>query len=717
MKNINKNLIKFLFSLSIIILFSSVGIKNADASNYKVTVNAKTDGSIWRSQLRIIGKDKNGTGTEGVSFKTPYSRYALPGGNTLSYVASDSGSDIYNSQYYPCRIEWETDRGSINQTISEIEIFVNGTLVYRSTNAMNLTSATTIKRNISVPTPVLSDFSASPSNLHFDIPKTSVYTKQFVVADINAVDKMCDQFGADWTAAIPKLKYEMVDAFTNGKALSLPGISVSQSGLLSVGLQANESLFQRDNKIFYVRITPDGGASKMASVYPKLSEFSVTFNDKNGKLISTAVEITYGSRLGLVRVPEVPYIQGYTGVWPTDYLSVKSDLVLQPIYTPNAPVFESVSMPAGTVNAAYSGVTLKYTASVSTTSGVSFSLKSGSSLPTGLTLSASGQISGNIGANVAAASYKFTVIAKDKGHGATTEKEFSITVNKGVQEPLTINIPENLTAFDTHTLSTTGGSGTGAVSYRLSSVSPTGAAEIRNGNELVLLKSGHFSITATKAADVGYTETSSQNHEYSIAKKDINLSVSETDFWYDGFSKEISIISDFPLGVHANYLVRFCNVYTNGTESILDDIIDTVAVSPLEIGVYYYEITISSSDYNIVSGRTGRIRIDSKNGLMLRFKNQSKDADITYFSESDTEVFAKLINPTNVDKNVFFVIASYDGNRLVEINVVSESVLAEGFLELSLKNHIASGADTIKTFAWFNKDNIRPIITKTIKTE
>ena len=74
---------------------------------------------------------------------------------------------------------------------------------------------------------------------------------------------------------------------------------------------------------------------------------------------------------------------------------------------------------------------------------------------------------------------------------------------KGDQTPLSITGDNTVVYGQTLTLGTTGGSGTGAVTYHISTELGDGAATIE-GNILTPVKVGRISITATKAADDDY---------------------------------------------------------------------------------------------------------------------------------------------------------------------------------------------------------------------
>ena len=93
-------------------------------------------------------------------------------------------------------------------------------------------------------------------------------------------------------------------------------------------------------------------------------------------------------------------------------------------------------------------------------------------------------------------------IAADGGYGAATSTNLSVTVNAAGQAPLTLNAsPSTIALNSTSALSTSGGSGTGAVTYAV-----TGGSCTINGNILTAAGAGSCTVTATKAGDGNYTQ-------------------------------------------------------------------------------------------------------------------------------------------------------------------------------------------------------------------
>ena len=94
-------------------------------------------------------------------------------------------------------------------------------------------------------------------------------------------------------------------------------------------------------------------------------------------------------------------------------------------------------------------------------------------------------------------------------------EDFTITLNvtlteKGDQKPLTITGAGSVVYGQTLTLTTTGGSGTGTVTYRIDTAHSTGEATIdSNTGVLTPAKVGSVSVVATKAGDNDYNDVTS----------------------------------------------------------------------------------------------------------------------------------------------------------------------------------------------------------------
>ncbi len=177
----------------------------------------------------------------------------------------------------------------------------------------------------------------------------------------------------------------------------------------------------------------------------------------------------------------------YTWSWSGDSIT----LVVQAPATVSPASQTAVN---GTVGTTLSTSTL-------TTSGISGTVtySVSPSLPAGLTLNAStGVISGTPTASQSATTYTITATGSTSG---TATSSVSIAIAGAAQGALQVTAtPGSLRINQTATLSTTGGSGTGAVSYAVTSGSCTIAANVLTAPS----GAGTCQVTATKAADASY---------------------------------------------------------------------------------------------------------------------------------------------------------------------------------------------------------------------
>jgi len=130
--------------------------------------------------------------------------------------------------------------------------------------------------------------------------------------------------------------------------------------------------------------------------------------------------------------------------------------------------------------------------------------------------------------------YTFTVkYSGDGNYKPTTSGETTFTFTKGIQEPLTIDTVADKTYGDAEfTLDSTGGSGTGNVSYTITD----GDDVIRfSGDTVTILKAGTATVIATKAGDDDYNETTSAAISITVNKKEVTVSgITASNKTYDG---------------------------------------------------------------------------------------------------------------------------------------------------------------------------------------
>ena len=104
---------------------------------------------------------------------------------------------------------------------------------------------------------------------------------------------------------------------------------------------------------------------------------------------------------------------------------------------------------------------------------------------------------------------KFTP-ADITNYNTVEDIDLEVTVNKANQAPLTIQGADGVVYGQTLTLTTTGGSGSGAVTYRIDTAYSTGEATIDpNTGVLTPVEVGSVSVVATKAGDNDYNDITS----------------------------------------------------------------------------------------------------------------------------------------------------------------------------------------------------------------
>ena len=130
-------------------------------------------------------------------------------------------------------------------------------------------------------------------------------------------------------------------------------------------------------------------------------------------------------------------------------------------------------------------------------------------LPDGWSWMNSSESVGN--ASTAAKKFKAKFTPADTTNYNTVEDiELEVTVNKANQAPLTIQGADGVVYGQTLTLTTTGGSGSGAVTYRIDTAYSTGEATIDpHTGVLTPVKVGSVSVIATKAGDNDYNDITS----------------------------------------------------------------------------------------------------------------------------------------------------------------------------------------------------------------
>ncbi len=133
-----------------------------------------------------------------------------------------------------------------------------------------------------------------------------------------------------------------------------------------------------------------------------------------------------------------------------------------------------------------------------------------------------------------AGDHEVIIDGKTDGNYKITSKTEKFTILMMGQNPLSItNQPGRVQYGDSFTLSTTGGSGTGAVTWVSSD---TTVATIAANGLVTVLKSGAATITATKAADDNYGAVS-VTWSFSAEKKPVTPIVTAKDKVYDTYTE------------------------------------------------------------------------------------------------------------------------------------------------------------------------------------
>ena len=122
-------------------------------------------------------------------------------------------------------------------------------------------------------------------------------------------------------------------------------------------------------------------------------------------------------------------------------------------------------------------------------------------------------------ASTTAKTFKAKFIPKDTANYNTVENiELEVTVNKADQAALTIQGEDSVVYGQTLTLTTTGGSTGGKVTYSVDASSPGGGATVDENGVLTPTKVGTISVTATMAGNENYNDMTSWYFVISITK-------------------------------------------------------------------------------------------------------------------------------------------------------------------------------------------------------
>ena len=165
---------------------------------------------------------------------------------------------------------------------------------------------------------------------------------------------------------------------------------------------------------------------------------------------------------------------------------------------------------------------------VTTTGSPTPALTKSGALPTGVTFIDNGNGTATLSGTPALGtvnSYPITITANN-GVSPNATQNFTLTVQMATQATLTVNAPATLTYGNTTTLTASGGSGTGAVTF--SAGASTGCA-VAGDLLSVTNASGTCSITASKAADDNYNVANSPAAVVTLLKAGATINVTAYD--------------------------------------------------------------------------------------------------------------------------------------------------------------------------------------------
>ncbi|GBU24856.1 hypothetical protein R83H12_01491 [Fibrobacteria bacterium R8-3-H12] len=238
----------------------------------------------------------------------------------------------------------------------------------------------------------------------------------------------------------------------------------------------------------------------------------------------TGLTSIYGQTLANVTLPEAP-----NGTWAwqseaTTPVGNAGERTHQAKFTPtdvyNYNTLENIDVAITVSKATQSALTI--TSPATHTFGTAYTLAASGGTGEGTVTYAKtggtgeGTISGSTLAITKAGTFAITA-TKSGGdnYNDITSAAFTLTVSKATQATLTITSPATHTYGTAYTLSTSGGSGTGAVTYAKTDVTGTGTI---SGSTLAVTKAGTFTITATKAADDNHNAATSAPFTLTVGK-------------------------------------------------------------------------------------------------------------------------------------------------------------------------------------------------------
>ncbi len=312
-----------------------------------------------------------------------------------------------------------------------------------------------------------------------------------------------------------------------------------------------------------------------------------------------------------------------------------------------------------TVNKASQTITFTSTAPSSAVYGSTYTpTATGGGSGNPVTFGASGACSydGNTGKVTMTSTGTCTVTADQPGNGnynAAPQASQSFSVGKANQATLTVTAPNSGAYGDHLTMSASGGSGTGALSFSatgdsdacsiLTTGPDTGKLSIDKGT-------GTCKITAHKAADSNYSAADSSDHTVTVNPRDATASITAADKTYDGTTATTASCA--------------LNPQSGTVGKISGDDVDCTA---------------SSADFDTAAAGTG--------------KTVTADVDLTGADEANYQLTASTasttadINKRNVTATISAADKTYDGSDAATISGCS--------LEAQSGNHGVLTGETV----------------------
>ena len=276
---------------------------------------------------------------------------------------------------------------------------------------------------------------------------------------------------------------------------------------------------------------------------------------------------------------------------------------------------------------------------------------------------------------------------------------------KGDQTPLSITGDNTVVYGQTLTLGTTGGSGTGAVTYHISTELGDGAATIE-GNILTAVKVGAISITATKAADADY-----------LAAVSAPVVIIITQAASTGEPKYTVITTDGKTLADAGLTLTDSTIFpVEGTLEWIDSEGEALSEDTVvEVNkTYKWCFTPKDGNYAVLTGEVELYHVDAP-----VISSQPESASVKTGEKATFEVSA-----TGTDLTYQWMIDRNDGNGFVAINGADGASYTTGVTDLDCNGfryyciiRNAAGSVTTDIVTLTVSENIIPTPSPTLTPE